>query len=160
VGLQLALNVGTMLIAFMGLLALANWMLEYALGFIGFPGIGFQTIFGWICSPLAWIMGVPWQDCPIVGQFIGEKTVLNEFVAYAHFAQYIQEGHQISYKAYVITAYALCGFSNFLSIGIQIGGIGAIAPSRKSDLAKLGLYALVGGSLAAFMTATIAGLLI
>ncbi|MBI4678496.1 MAG: NupC/NupG family nucleoside CNT transporter [Elusimicrobia bacterium] len=162
VGLQLALNVGTMLIAFMALLAMANGGLHLVFGWFGRPDIGLEQLLGWAFSPLAWVMGVPWKDCTFIGQLMGEKTVLNEFVAYTHFAQYMQTRGPgaVDYRSFVIATYALCGFSNFLSIGIQIGGIGAIAPSRKQDLAKLGIRALIGGSLASFMTATIAGFLV
>ncbi|MBI5882237.1 MAG: NupC/NupG family nucleoside CNT transporter [Elusimicrobia bacterium] len=162
VGLQLALNVGTMLIAFMALIAMANGGLHLVLGWFGRPDIGLEQILGWAFSPLAWVMGVPWSDCVFIGQLMGEKTVLNEFVAYSHLGQYVQSHgvNAIQYRSYVIATYALCGFSNFLSIGIQIGGIGAIAPGRKQDLARLGIRALIGGSLASFMTATIAGILV
>jgi CNT family concentrative nucleoside transporter len=162
VGLQLAFNVGAMLVAFMSLLAMANWALQHACGLFGHPEIGFETILGWLFAPLAWLMGVPWTDCQVVGRLMGEKTFFNEFVAYTHLSDYArQESAQpLAYRSYVIATYALCGFSNFLSIGIQIGGIGALAPGRKQDLARLGMRALVGGSLACFLTATIAGMLI
>lgn len=161
VGLQLALNVGTMLIAFMSLLALANYLVSQGLGYVGFPGMTLEGLLGYVFMPLAWVMGTPWKDCLLVGQFMGEKTVLNEFVAYLHMGQYAAaHPGEMSYRAYVISTYALCGFSNFLSIGIQIGGIGAIAPERRQDLARLGIKALIGGSLASFMTATIAGILV
>ncbi|MFC1523067.1 NupC/NupG family nucleoside CNT transporter, partial [Elusimicrobiota bacterium] len=160
-GLKLALNVGTMLIAFMGLLALANGIIGGAFDLIGLSGMSLEKILGWIFSPLAWVMGVPWKDCAVIGQFMGEKTVLNEFVAYLHFAQYMRlNPDALEPRSVIIATYALCGFANFLSIGIQIAGIGGIAPERKKDLAKLGIAALIGGSLAAFMTATIAGILI
>jgi CNT family concentrative nucleoside transporter len=161
IGLQLALNVGAMLVAFMSLLAMANWAVQHAIGWFGPEGVTLERIFGWVFAPLAWIMGAPWKDCQVLGQFMGEKTVLNEFVAYTSLMKH-SAAHPgaLSYRSYVIATYALCGFSNFLSIGIQIGGIGAIAPSRKRDLARLGIYALIGGSLASFMTATIAGILV
>ncbi len=161
IGLQLALNVGTMLVAFMSLLALANWGIQHLIGIFGPHDVTLEKLLGWAFAPLAWVMGTPPKDCLVVGQLMGEKTVLNEFVAYTHLMTYAaQHPGALSYRAYVIATYALCGFSNFLSIGIQIGGIGAIAPSRKQDLARLGIYALIGGSLASFMTATIAGILI
>ncbi|MFH1619180.1 MAG: nucleoside transporter C-terminal domain-containing protein [bacterium] len=162
VGLQLALNVGTMLIAFMSLLAMFNWGIQHGFAMFGLEGISLEKILGWFFSPLAWIMGVSWQDCQVIGRLMGEKTVLNEFVAYTHLAQYsaANPGAPLAYRSYVIATYALCGFSNFLSIGIQIGGIGAIAPSRRQDLARLGIRALIAGSLASFMTATIAGILL
>ncbi|MBI4249798.1 MAG: NupC/NupG family nucleoside CNT transporter [Elusimicrobia bacterium] len=166
-GLQLALNVGTMLIAFMSLLALANFMISSALGHLGFAGMTLEKLLGYAFMPLAWIMGTPWKDCMIVGQFMGEKTVLNEFVAYLHMAQYAAaHPGELSHRAFVISTYALCGFSNFLSIGIQIGGIGALGRDDeerqrlRQSLARLGIKALIGGSLASFMTATIAGILV
>ncbi|MBI4064032.1 MAG: NupC/NupG family nucleoside CNT transporter [Elusimicrobia bacterium] len=160
-GLQLALNVGTMLIAFMSLLALLNFLISQGFMLAGIEGMSLEKLLGHAFAPLAWIMGTPWKDCQVIGQLMGEKTVLNEFVAYLHLAQFSQANPgALDYRSYVIATYALCGFSNFLSIGIQIGGIGAIAPTRKPDLARLGIKALIGGSLASFMTATIAGLLI
>jgi CNT family concentrative nucleoside transporter len=162
VGLQLAFNVGAMLVAFMSLLAMANWILQHMCGWFGHPDIGFETVLGWLFAPLAWVMGVPWTDCQVVGRLMGEKTFFNEFVAYTHLSDYARQdaAHPLAYRSYVIATYALCGFSNFLSIGIQIGGIGALAPSRKQDLARLGIRALIAGSLACFLTATIAGMLV
>lgn len=160
-GMQLAFNVGAMLVAFMSLLALANWLVGLAGGLFGHPALRFETILGRLFAPLAWLLGTPWNDCVAVGRLLGEKTVLNEFVAYSHMAeQAAGNAAFLSPRAYVIASYALCGFSNFLSIGIQIGGIGALAPERRGDLARLGLRALVAGSLACFMTAAIAGLLV
>ena len=160
-GWRLALNVGAMLLAFIALIA----MIDYPLGWIG-ELIGFEsatgrvlslsTILGYALSPLAWVIGVPWQDAITVGGLIGEKVVTNEFVAYAHLNE-IQGS--MSPKALLISTYALCGFANFSSIAIQIGGIGGIAPDRRSDLARLGLTAVLGGTLATMMTATIAGVL-
>lgn len=160
-GLSLALNVGTMLIAFMSLLALVNFLFGSALGLVGFPGFTIERVLGYLLSPVAWAMGVPWKDCFTIGQLMGVKTVLNEFVAYAQLGEILKANpNALDYRSIVIATYALCGFSNFLSIGIQIGGIGPLAPSRRGDLAKLGIRALVGGTLASFMTATIAGILI
>lgn len=160
-GLHLALNVGTMLVAFMALMAMANWMVSASAGALGFPGLTLETILGWAFAPLAWAMGVPWADCKTIGFLMGEKTVLNEFVAYTHMAEFIKNNPGVLHERSVIIAtYALCGFSNFLSIGIQIGGIGVIAPSRRQDLARLGIKALIGGTLACFMTATLAGILV
>jgi len=160
-GWRLALNVGAMLLAFIALIA----MIDYPLGWIGeitgFDSatgrtLSLSTIFGFLLSPLAWVIGVPWQDAVTVGGLIGEKVVTNEFVAYAHLNE-IQA--TLSPKALLISTYALCGFANFSSIAIQIGGIGGIAPERKPDLARLGLRAVLGGTLATMMTATIAGVL-
>ena len=161
VGLQLALNVAGCLIAFMSLLALANFITGYAGGLAGYPALSIEKIFGWIFTPLAWIMGVPSQDVSQVANLMGQKTVLNEFVAYFNMATMLKTTPGVlSERSIIITSYALCGFSNFLSIAIQVGGIGALAPERRQDLARLGLYAVLGGSLACFMTATIAGFLI
>jgi len=162
VGLQLALNVGACLIAFMALLSLANFMVG-KIGIIvaGANDLSLQKIFGWVFAPLAWIMGVPAKDVIQIGNFMGQKTVLNEFVAYFNLAVFLKNNPGVlSERSVVIATYALCGFSNFLSIAIQIGGIGAMAPERRHDLARLGLYAVLAGSLACFMTATIAGFLI
>ncbi len=119
-----------------------------------------QRLLGWVFWPVAWVMGVPSKDCTLVAQLLGEKMVLNEFYAYKHFGDLLGSGVQLSYRAVVITTYALCGFANFGSIAIQIGGIGGIAPERRHDLARLGLRAMIAGTLAAFMTATVAGILI
>lgn len=160
-GVRLALNVGGMLLAFIALIA----MVDYPLGFLG-QWIGFESltghelslsaILGYLLSPLAWVIGVPWQDAVTVGSLIGEKVVTNEFVAYAHFNEIKQT---MTPKAILISTYALCGFANFSSIAIQIGGIGGLAPERRSDLARLGMLAVLGGTLATMMTATIAGVL-
>ena len=117
-----------------------------------------EIILGYVLSPIAWIIGVPWQDAVQVGSLIGQKVVLNEFIAYLQLSLLIPQ-NVLSEKAIIISTYALCGFANFSSIAIQIGGIGGIAPKRRSDIAKFGLKAVLGGSLATFMTATIAGFL-
>lgn len=150
-GLNLALNVGAMLIAFLSLVALVNWPLQYF-------GLSLEQIFAWIFAPLAYVMGVPWPDANEVGSLFGKKLIVNEFVAYADLVQ-MKAANVLAPRSELIATYALCGFANLGSIGIQLGGIGGIAPTRKSDLAKLGLRVLLGGSLATFMTATIAGLL-
>ncbi|MBI3300109.1 MAG: NupC/NupG family nucleoside CNT transporter [Elusimicrobia bacterium] len=160
-GLHLALNVGTMLIAFMALMAMANWMVSASANLVGFSGVTLESILGRLFAPLAWIMGVPWVDCRQIGFLMGEKTVLNEFVAYTHLAEFLKNNPGgLQERSVIIATYALCGFSNFLSIGIQIGGIGVIAPNRRQDLARLGIKALIGGTLACFMTATLAGILV
>jgi CNT family concentrative nucleoside transporter len=171
-GLYLALNVGAMLLAFIALIALINAVITWIGGWSGIgaglaavgllePGqaLTLELILGWLLAPLAWLMGVPWQDATTVGSLLGIKTVVNEFVAYLQFSGTLVDGN-LSPRSIVITTYALCGFANFSSIAIQIGGIGGIAPSRRSDLARIGLRAMVAGSLAAFMTATIAGMLV
>ena len=183
-GLKLAVNVGAMLLGFIALIAVVDVLLNWGdsmidgrlLGgehvmyaaqglspatgeFLGyFPG-SLQTLFGTILRPLAWLMGVPWQDAAQVGNLLGVKLSLNEFVAFGTLGTNIQQG-VLSERAVIISTYALCGFANFSSIGIQIGGIAAIAPERKSDLARVGLKAMFGGAIASWLTATIAGILL
>jgi CNT family concentrative nucleoside transporter len=158
-GLYLALNVGAMLLAFIALLALFNALLGWVGGLFGFPSISLQLVLGWIGAPLAWLMGVPWGDALEVGMLIGEKTALNEFVSYLHLAQMLEGGADLSSRSVVIATYALCGFANFSSIAIQIGGIGGLAPHRRHDLSRLGLRAMIAGSIASFMTACVVGIL-
>jgi concentrative nucleoside transporter, CNT family len=155
-GLKLALNVAAMLLVFIALVACLNWILG-ALPDIGGTPLTLQRILGWLCAPLAWIMGIEWKDAPTVGALLGEKTIINEFVAYMDLCKLKDT---ISPRSFTITTYALCGFANFASIGIQIGGIGALVPTRRADFARLGLRAMIGGTLAAYMTACIAGLLL
>ncbi|HEX7117884.1 MAG TPA: nucleoside transporter C-terminal domain-containing protein [Longimicrobiales bacterium] len=172
-GLTLALNVGAMLLAFIALIAMLNAVLSVIgdathvtdlLRGWGWLGEGqrltLEAILGWLLAPLAWIMGVPWEDAAAVGSLLGVKTVLNEFVAYLQLSTLLSGGGDLSPRSVVIATYALCGFANFSSIAIQIGGIGGIAPSRRSDLSRLGLRAMIGGTLASFMTATVAGILV
>jgi CNT family concentrative nucleoside transporter len=149
-GLQLALNVGAMLISFLALIAMINALL-------GVVHLSLQQIFGWAFAPVAWSMGVPWRDAPTIGNLLGTRMALNEFVAYSQLGPL--KG-SIDPKSFTICTFALCGFANFSSIGIQIGGIGALAPNRRHDLARLGLRAMFAGTLANFMTATIAGFLL
>jgi concentrative nucleoside transporter, CNT family len=158
-GLVLAVNVGAMLLAFIALLALANGLVGWLGGFVGLGELSIQEILGWLGAPIAWLMGTPWQDALRIGVLIGEKTTLNEFVAYLHLAQMLEAGELVSGRSVVIATYALAGFANFSSIAIQIGGIGAIAPERRGDLSRLGLRAMIGGTLAAFMTACVVGVL-
>jgi CNT family concentrative nucleoside transporter len=171
-GMRLAVNVGAMLLAFISLIALVNAPLEW-LGSAHFGAeftingwlssaagrpvaLSLQTILGAVLAPLAWLIGTAWKDAALVGSFIGEKVVINEFVAYVDMSKHIAE---LERHTQVVAAYALCGFANFGSIAIQIGGIGSLAPGRRGDLARFGLRAVLGGSLATFMTATIAGVL-
>jgi CNT family concentrative nucleoside transporter len=149
-GLSLALNVGAMLISFLALVALVNAML-------GLAGLSLQQIFGWVFAPIAWSMGVPWQDAPTIGNLLGTRMALNEFVAYSQLGPLKAS---LDPRSFTIATFALCGFANFSSIGIQIGGIGALAPNRRHDLARLGLRAMLAGTLANFVTATIAGFLL
>lgn len=173
-GLQLALNVGTMLIAFIALVAMANGILGWAGDLAGFAQWGtnlvpeplraggpvrlsFQVILGWVFAPFAWVLGVPWSEAPLAGAILGEKTALNEFVAYIRLTEL---GQFLSDRSYIILTYALCGFANFASIAIQVGGIGSLAPERRSELARLGFSAMIAGTLASFMTAAIVGIFI
>jgi concentrative nucleoside transporter, CNT family len=159
-GVQLAINVGAMLMAFVALVALLNFGVGWIGALFGQPEITMQWILGKILWPIAVLMGVPPADAGTVGAFIGEKTVLNEFVAYADFAQQMGRGLVLSPKAAIMTTYCLLGFANFSSIAIQIGGIGGLAPHRRGDLSQLGLRAMIAGNLAAFMSAAIAGMLV
>jgi concentrative nucleoside transporter, CNT family len=149
-GLALALNVGAMLISFLALIALLNALL-------GLVGLSLQQIFGWVFAPVAWSMGVPWTDAPVIGNLLGTRMALNEFVAYSQLGALKPT---LDPRSFTIATFALCGFANFSSIGIQIGGIGALAPTRRHDLARLGLRAMLAGTLANFVTATIAGFLL
>jgi concentrative nucleoside transporter, CNT family len=173
-GLKLALNIGAMLLAFIALIALLNYVIGSSADFIGLTAwinegrpadqhiaINLGSILGVLLSPIAWLIGIPWDDCIIAGGLIGQKIVINEFVAYLQLSGVaVGEGvGQISAHTKLILTYALCGFANFSSIAIQIGGIGGLAPDRRADLARLGLLAVLGGTLATFMTATIAGVL-
>lgn len=171
-GLKLALNVGGMLIAFIAIVALLNGVL----GWIGeitelnlwikastngvFEKLSLQYLFGLIGQPVAWLMGADWDKSLVVGSLIGQKTAINEYIAYDQLVRFRQIAGLLDAKSIVIATFALCGFANFSSIAIQIGGIGGMAPNRQSDLSRLGLRALLGGSLATFMSATIAGALI
>lgn len=157
-GLMLALNIAAMLIAFIALVHLLNWIMSPLPLLDGEP-ITLQRIMGWLCAPLAWLMGVEWKDAPLVGTLLGEKTVFNEFVAYQHLTtkEVVQT---LSPRSFTIATYALCGFANFGSIAVIIGGIGSLVPKRRQDFAKYGLRSMIGGALAAFMTAAIAGILI
>jgi CNT family concentrative nucleoside transporter len=160
-GMQLALNVGACLVAFMSLLALINFCLGHIGVIFHYGSLSLEKIMGVIFAPLAWVMGVPAKDMFVIGNLMGQKTAINEFVAYFNLAQYVRANPGLlSERSVIIATYALCGFSNFLSIAIQIGGIGGIAPNRRHDLARLGLAAVLAGSLACFMTAAIAGMLL
>lgn len=159
-GLQLALNVGAMLVAFIGLIALFNWLISSSAAFAGFDGLTLERLFSWAFAPIAFLLGVPWVDAPIIGALFGTKTVLNEFVAYIQLAGELERNTINHSKSVAIATYALCGFSNFSSIGIQIGGLSALAPARRKEFASLGLRAMIAGALACFQTAAIAGMLL
>jgi CNT family concentrative nucleoside transporter len=156
-GAMLSINVMAMLIAFVAVVALANALLSWGLAQVGVTTAApLQTFFGWVNYPFAWIMGVPVKDCFAVGQILGERIVLNEFIGYLSLAKVKDT---LDPRSVIIATYALCGFANFASIAIQIGGIGALAESRREDLARLGVKAMIGGLLACYCTACIAGLL-
>jgi CNT family concentrative nucleoside transporter len=160
-GVKLSLNVGGMLLAFFALITMVNFPLAWVGQVSGLETeigltLSLSVILGYVLSPLAWIIGIPWNEATIVGGLIGEKIVINEFVAYMHLAT-IKE--TLSEHSVLISTYALCGFANFSSIAIQLGGIGGLAPNRRSDIARLGMRAVMGGTLATMMTATIAGVL-
>ncbi len=166
-GLRLALNIGAMLLAFIALIALLNWPLTWIGEVTGLSALlgkptDMATLLGYLLAPIAWLIGVPWQDAIVVGGLIGQKIVLNEFVAYLQLADIVNgrvDGVTLTAQGKLIATYALCGFANFSSIAIQIGGIGGLAPERRADLARFGLRAVLGGTIATLMTATIAGVL-
>jgi CNT family concentrative nucleoside transporter len=155
-GLHLALNVTAMLISFVALIALVNAVLGWAGGWMHMPSLSLQMIFGWVFAPVAWCLGVPWRDAGAIGNLLGTRMVLNEFIA---FAQLGPMKDALDPRSFTIATFALCGFANFSSIGIQIGGIGALVPERRHDLAKLGLRAMFAGTLANFTSACIAAML-
>ena len=166
-GLRLALNIGAMLLAFIALIALLNWPLTWIGEVTGLQAMlgkptDMATLLGYVLAPVAWLIGVPWQDATLVGGLIGQKIVINEFVAYLQLADIVNgkvAGVALTEQGKLIATYALCGFANFSSIAIQIGGIGGLAPDRRQDLARFGLRAVLGGTIATLMTATIAGVL-
>jgi len=158
-GLKLALNVGAMLLSFIGLVALVNGLIGWFGGLVGLDYLSLEWILGRLFAPLAFTMGIPLEEIIEAGNLLGQKVVINEFFAYANLGELIESG-VLSQRTIVILTYALCGFANFSSIGILVGGLGSLAPERRSDIAKLGIRALIGGCLAAFMTATVAGILL
>ena len=151
-GMKLAANVAAMLIAFVATIAMVNAVLSLF-------GLSLEQILGWTFSPLAWVMGVPWEEAYVVGSLMGKKLVLTELIAFGDLSTLISD-NVLSERSAIISSYALCGFANFASIGIQLGGIGGIAPERRKDIAQLGLKTMFGGAIASWLTATIAGLLI
>jgi CNT family concentrative nucleoside transporter len=156
-GLHLALNVGAMLITFLALLALLNAVMGWVHLHIAWFPYNLQEVLGWIFAPVAWVIGVPWRDAATIGNLLGTRMVLNEFVA---FAQLGTVRDSLDPRTFTIATFALCGFANFSSIGIQIGGIGALAPNRRDDLARLGFRAMLAGTMANLMSASIAGMLL
>ena len=166
-GLQLAANVGAMLLAFIGLIALINGMLGGIGGWFSMPGLSLELILGWLFAPLAFLLGVPWQEATLAGSFIGQKLVVNEFVAYINLAPYLEgeqlvaaTGEVMSSHTAAILSFALCGFANLSSIAILLGGLGSIAPTRRAEIARFGVKAVLAGTLSNLMSATIAGFFI
>lgn len=159
-GFTLSLNICAMLIAFIAIISLANYVFGWAQTHVGVTHPAtLQNIFGWVNAPFAWLMGVPAHDCVAVGQILGERIVLNEFVGYLDLTSHAKT-LALDPRSFAIATYALCGFANFSSIAIQVGGIGSLAPERRSEMAKVGFRAMIGGLLAAYMTASLAGLLL
>ncbi|MBG9443407.1 NupC/NupG family nucleoside CNT transporter [Cytobacillus firmus] len=156
VGLELALNIGAMLLAFIALVALINGLLGWVGGLFGLEGLTLEIILGYVFSPLAFAIGVPWSEAVQAGNYIGQKLILNEFVAYSAFAPDIPT---LSDKTVAIVSFALCGFANISSLGILLGGLGGLAPNRRQDIARLGLKAVAAGALASMLSAAIAGML-
>ncbi|MFP2769722.1 NupC/NupG family nucleoside CNT transporter [Oceanisphaera sp. KMM 10153] len=163
-GLRLAMNVGAMLLAFIGLIALFNGMLGGIGSWVGMESLSLELLLGWLFAPLAFLLGVPWEEAIIAGSFIGQKLVLNEFVAYINFAPYLGNellvegtGQMMTEHTKAIISFALCGFANLASVAILLGGLGGMAPSRRHDIARFGLRAVLAGTLSNLMSATIAG---
>jgi CNT family concentrative nucleoside transporter len=157
-GFYLSVNICAMLIGFIAIISLANYVFAWAQTHVGVAQPWtIQTVFGWVNAPFAWLMGVPAQDCRAVGQFLGERIVLNEFVGYLDLTNHAKD---LDPRSFMIATYALCGFANFGSIAIQVGGIGSLAPERRSEMAQMGFRAMIGGLLAAYMTACLAGFLL
>ena len=159
-GLKLAMNVGAMLLAFVGLIALVNGLFSGIGGWFNHPELTLELILGYAFAPLAFLIGVPWSEAIVAGSFIGQKLIVNEFVAYLNFAPYLAEGAEVilSEKTKAIVSFALCGFANLSSIAILLGGLGSLAPSRRQDIARFGLKAVLAATLSNLMSATIAGL--
>jgi CNT family concentrative nucleoside transporter len=158
-GLRLAANVGALLLAFVALVAMLNAGIGWAGDLAGLPDLTFERILGWLFAPVAWLLGIPWSDATEVGSLLGVKTVLNEFLAYQALGEMITQG-AISERSAVIASYALCGFANFGSIAVLLGGVGGMAPSRRGELAELGLRSILAGTLATLMTGAVVGTLI
>ena len=156
-GLRLAANIGAMLIAFVALIALMNGLISGVAGIFGFEGITMNAILGWIFSPLMYLLGIPWEEAMAAGDLIGQKLVLNEFVAYASLAQ-VQEN--LSPHTVMVVTFALCGFANLSSLGILLGGLGGLAPERRADISRMGLKAIAAGSLSNLMSAALASMLV
>jgi CNT family concentrative nucleoside transporter len=159
VGLNLALQIAAIIIAFLALIAMCEFLFTWVFSQFG-SDLTLRGLLGYAFAPLAWMIGIPWADCRVAGELLGLRLISNEFIAYAELGPLIGPGSPLTERTQVLLTYALCGFANFGSIGVQIGGIGAAAPSRQTDLARLGLRAMLGGMLACFMTACVAGVLL
>jgi len=161
-GVMLSINVIAMLLAFVAVVALMNALAAWPQQSFGVKEpITFQQFFGWLNAPLAWLLGVPWKDCDYIGQILGERVVLNEFVSYIHLSKYAEANpNALDPRSITLASYALCGFANFASIAIQIGGIGALAPERRHDLARLGMKSMIAGLLACYLFTAVVGVLI
>jgi CNT family concentrative nucleoside transporter len=159
-GLQLALQIGAIIIAFLALIAMCEYLFQWAASLVGLE-LTLRGVLGWLFAPLAWLMGIEAADCRIAGELLGVRTISNEFIAYQELGILLKDSEaQLSPRTVTLLTYALCGFANFGSIGVQISGIGAAAPARQHDLARLGMRAMAGGMLACFMTACVAGVLL
>ncbi|PHV09877.1 NupC/NupG family nucleoside CNT transporter [Chitinimonas sp. BJB300] len=166
VGLKIALNVGAMLIAFIGLIAVLNGVVGGIMGWFGYPTMNLEVLMGYVFAPLAWLIGVPWEQASIAGNFLGQKMILNEFVAYVRLSPYLQDAASVAAagltvldpRTLAILSFALCGFANFSSIAILTGGFSVVAPERRSEVARYGLRVVAAGTLSNLMSATIAGL--
>jgi CNT family concentrative nucleoside transporter len=161
-GMMLSITVMAMLVAFVAIVALANGLVAWPQHAFGLQSpLTIQQMLGWMNAPFAWLMGVPWHDCPFIGQILGERIVTNEFVGYVNLSNYVTANPSaLDQRSVTLASYALCGFANFSSIAIQIGGIGALAPSRRADLAKLGLKSMIAGLLACYLFAAVVGVLL
>ncbi len=161
-GVMLSINIMGMLIAFVAVVALLNGLIQWPQRAAGLTTpMSIQQMLGWLNAPFAWIMGVPWKDCPFIGEILGERIVLNEFVGYLNLSDYVKaHPDALAPRSVTLASYALCGFANFSSIAIQIGGIGALAPERRGDLARLGLRAMIAGLIACYLFAAVVGVLI
>lgn len=160
VGLKIALQIAAVIIAFLALIAMCEFLFQWALSLFG-SDLTLRGLLSYLFAPVAWVMGMPWADCRTAGELLGVRLISNEFIAYAELSPMIgQQNSPLSPRSQILLTYALCGFANFGSIGVQLGGIGAAVPARSSDLARLGLRAMLGGMLASFMTACVAGMLL
>jgi CNT family concentrative nucleoside transporter len=161
-GMMLSITVMAMLIAFVAIVSVINGLVVWPQHAMGMQSpVTIQQLLGWVNAPFAWIMGVPWRDCPLIGQVLGERIVTNEFVGYLNLSSYVKANpNALDPRSVTLASYALCGFANFSSIAIQIGGIGALAPTRREDLARLGLKSMIAGLLACYLFAAVVGVLI